>query len=765
MPALREVGHNMMRRLPVSDIRLILPALPIIAGGLALLGWLWDIDFLKRGMVASVAMNPATAICFILAGLETIRSLARNNTSSISHAGQLAIALVIVVSALKLSDLLLGTSFGIDTQLFAAKLAAEPGQPNKMAPNTAFCFFVLGLSVQLLRGRSNVSVLAAQLLALVAAIPALLAIAGYIYGVKSLIVVGVFIPMAINTAASFIFLSISVLLTHADKGFMFVFAKGARTRAISTVLLPAALLVPLVFGWISLAGQRAGLYDISFALALSVILNITALLLLIYVSVRRQFLSDSHQMKTETKLRDSEERSNELAVANESLQKEIRERMRMEGELRESEIKYRQLFEGSSDGLFLQDATGVFVDCNENGALMYGLTKADLIGYSPAAFTPERQPDGRLSVEIASERFAAALSGYPQKFELKNKRADGVVFDAEIALNRININGATCLHVVVRDISVRRQVDELMSRYKQVIDTSLDGFWMVDNQGYLLEANDAYASMSGYSIDELNGMHISQLDALEKPEDVEVRIKKVIRQGHDRFETQHRRKDGSVMDVEIATTYLAEKQQFVVFSHDITKRKQAEETIKSLAFYDPLTKLPNRRLFYDRLEQAMSASNRSHHHGAVLFLDLDNFKPINDTHGHEVGDLLLIEVARRISSCIREMDTAARFGGDEFVVLLSKLDTVEAESIAQAGIVAEKIRTMLGEPYILTVQQDREMKCTVEHHCTSSIGAMLFISHEYVADDILRFADVAMYQAKESGRNQIQFFEPKIRKL
>ena len=193
-------------------------------------------------------------------------------------------------------------------------------------------------------------------------------------------------------------------------------------------------------------------------------------------------------------------------------------------------------------------------------------------------------------------------------------------------------------------------------------------------------------------------------------------------------------------------------------TEDITERKKAEEQVRNFAFYDTLTQLPNRRMLNDRMGQAMAASKRSGRYGAVIFIDLDNFKPLNDTHGHDVGDLLLIEVAHRIIGCLREMDTVARFGGDEFVVMLSELDVDKELSVAQAGIVAEKIRVTLAEPYLLTRKHDGNVETTVEHHCTSSIGVGLFIDHEASQGDILKWADMAMYQAKEDGRNITRFF-------
>jgi diguanylate cyclase (GGDEF)-like protein len=154
----------------------------------------------------------------------------------------------------------------------------------------------------------------------------------------------------------------------------------------------------------------------------------------------------------------------------------------------------------------------------------------------------------------------------------------------------------------------------------------------------------------------------------------------------------------------------------------------------------------------------MAASKRSGCYGAAMFLDLDNFKPLNDKHGHDVGDLLLIEVAKRLKDCVREMDTVARFGGDEFVVMLNELDADKTESDTQARIVAEKILNTLSEPYLLTIKNDDHTDTTIEHHCTASIGVTLFTHHDEHQVDVLKLADAAMYHAKDAGRNSIYFY-------
>lgn len=198
------------------------------------------------------------------------------------------------------------------------------------------------------------------------------------------------------------------------------------------------------------------------------------------------------------------------------------------------------------------------------------------------------------------------------------------------------------------------------------------------------------------------------------------------------------------------------------FLTDITERKQEDELVHELAYHDALTGLANRRLLVDHLELALAGNRRHRRHGALLFLDLDNFKPLNDCHGHHVGDLLLVEVARRLTHCVRELDTVARFGGDEFVVLLGGLAAEEDVARQQAAQVAEKARRALAEPYVLTGTQGGQATA-VEHRCTASVGVLLFGGsgeRDAAAEALLDQADAAMYAAKDAGGNVVHFRDP-----
>jgi diguanylate cyclase (GGDEF)-like protein/PAS domain S-box-containing protein len=444
--------------------------------------------------------------------------------------------------------------------------------------------------------------------------------------------------------------------------------------------------------------------------------------------------------------------------------------------------------------------------------------------------------------------------------------------DVEVATSGAELNGETYLFASSRDITERKRIEASTLRYKRVIETSLDGFWLTDDQGNLLDTNQAYANMSGFSVEELKKMHINQLEAIERPEEVAARIEKIIKLGQDRFETRHRHKDGHLVDIEISTTFMQESQHFFVFCRNITERKQAEEAlrvaavafetheaivitdlraniisvnnafseitgynreevlgknpsilnsgkqdkafyidmwyqllnygswageiwdkrkngevypkwmtitaaknkcqetthyvaifnditarkkaeeeIRSLAFYDALTKIPNRRLFLDRLRSALNVSIRRNDYGAVLFIDLDRFKTLNDTLGHDYGDLLLIEVAARTKACVREMDTVARLGGDEFVVLIEGISEDYSDTVKKVGGVAEKIRDALAKTYTLKER---------EHNSSPSIGICVYHGRDSSEDEVLQRADMAMYQAKNAGRNSVRFFEP-----
>lgn len=298
-------------------------------------------------------------------------------------------------------------------------------------------------------------------------------------------------------------------------------------------------------------------------------------------------------------------------------------------------------------------------------------------------------------------------------------------------------------------------------KFRLLINNNHDIIFTLNQDGVITFASPAWTSHLGHPVDEVSGHPFAEfihpddlsiftaaLSGLFSSGQVQTNIEYRVRHA-DKSWRWHSSNAVPIKD---------EADKVVGFegsAKDITLQRGLEDAVRQLAFYDSLTKLPNRRLLTDRLSQVMAASKRASSYAALMFLDLDNFKPLNDTHGHDVGDQLLIEVAKRLTDSVREMDTVARFGGDEFIVLLSDLGSTEPA--AQASVVAEKIRAVLAKPFLLTIGQAATTHKVVAHHCTASIGVVVFVNHDLSQDDVLKWADDAMYQAKDAGRNSIRF--------
>ena len=293
-----------------------------------------------------------------------------------------------------------------------------------------------------------------------------------------------------------------------------------------------------------------------------------------------------------------------------------------------------------------------------------------------------------------------------------------------------------------------------------ILDNMVDGVITISERGLVESFNKAACEMFGFAADEVIGQSVSMLmpsthshrhqNYLEHHQKTgEARVIGVTREVHGL------RKGGVEFPIAISVTRISRSGRpiFIGLVRDITQRKQDEEEIRRLAFYDPLTSLPNRRLLMDRVKQALLTSARTGQHGALMFLDLDHFKHLNDTLGHDVGDLLLQQVAQRMRSCVREGDSVARLGGDEFVVLLESLSMNPQEAASQAEVIAGKVMAALGHPYVL-----REHV----HTSTPSIGIVIFLEDNESMDELLKKADVAMYQAKAAGRNTMRFFDPEM---
>ena len=430
-----------------------------------------------------------------------------------------------------------------------------------------------------------------------------------------------------------------------------------------------------------------------------------------------------------------------------------------------AEAKLRTLYaaiEQSPAAVVIADLNSCIQYVNPKFTATTGYSAAEAAGQNPRIFR-----SGQTAKETYVELWGKLSSGQAWEGELLNKRKNGELYWEEVRIAPVkNPAGSVTHYVAVKvDITARKQVEEELELFRLMVEKTGDCTFMIDDDDdcRMMYVNEAAVRHYGASRAEILTWRIPDWDPNFSYDMLPQHVANIKKVKHLTIESQHRLKDGSIVPVEVSLNYVLYKGRHCHVGHfrNISDRKRLEDQVRQLAFFDTLTKLPNRRLFNDRLSQAMSASKRSGCYGAVMFLDLDNFKPLNDAHGHAVGDLLLIDAANRLKGCVREADTVARFGGDEFVVMLSELSVDQDDSRSQALSVAEKIRTTLSEPYRLTVRQAGEADASIEHRCTASIGVALFIDHAASPDDILKWADDSMYQAKDAGRNTIRIHAAK----
>lgn len=416
------------------------------------------------------------------------------------------------------------------------------------------------------------------------------------------------------------------------------------------------------------------------------------------------------------------------------------------------------------DLVWLKDIDGVYLACNRSFEDFFGADAVDIVGKTDYDFVSKEQADffrdndrlallaeGRRSNE---ESLTFARGGYRGVFEtIKTPMRD-----AQGRL--IGVLG------IARDVSERKRSEQHLAIQADLLASLTEGIHLTSVETLtIVYANRQLEQLFGYEPQELLGCHVR---VLNDPNDTDVppmaqRIEEALAaNGRWEGDVRNVRKDGSVFWTHAVVSGFQHPEHgkvWISVHEDATARKQAENEVASLAFYDPLTALPNRRLMMDRAQQALAASARSSLTGALLLIDLDNFKVLNDTLGHDVGDQLLQEVGRRLVHHMRDGDTVARLGGDEFVVILSGLEA-GGDGLMQTQAVARKIQQTLNVSYELSSRTDDGVVTQHQHQCSPSIGICIFGGQRISVEELLKRADTAMYQAKRAGRNSICFYEP-----
>ncbi len=411
-------------------------------------------------------------------------------------------------------------------------------------------------------------------------------------------------------------------------------------------------------------------------------------------------------------------------------------------------------------GIIEQSLAGIYLI--QEGRFAYANQGfADIFGYDLPADIIGKVSVGEL---VAPEERAKVANNIRRRMEgevpemrysFTGLRKDGKRVEVEVHGRRMVYEGRPAVIGVILDITERRLAEQQL-RIAAAAFESQEGMLVTDADQVILRVNEAFSAITGYPCEEIVGKKPSVLSSGRHGKDFFAEMwDSILKTGAWQGEIWNKRKNGEVFPEWISITSVknadGEVTNYVGTFTDITERKAAESEIEYLAFYDQLTRLPNRRLLLDRLQQALAASARSGAEGALLFIDLDNFKDLNDTLGHDKGDLLLKLVAERLNACVREGDTVARLGGDEFVMMIEGLSNIPEEAAAQSKLIGEKTLKALNQPYPLANR---------EHHSTPSIGVTLFSDQSNNIDELLKRADLAMYKAKQAGRNTLCFFDP-----
>ena len=437
---------------------------------------------------------------------------------------------------------------------------------------------------------------------------------------------------------------------------------------------------------------------------------------------------------------------------------DITERKQALTALQTSEAWFRSIFENVNTGIASTDRSGRITRFNEAFRAMLGYDAQTLERMNFRDFT---HPDD-LQLEIVF--FDEILAGKRNHYHVTKRyiAQDGHILWVDLSAGAIRDAGGEVVNfvAVVQDITERKQAEEAL-RIAAAAFESQEGIVITDAKNVILRVNRSFTEITGYTAEEVVGQPVEMLRSDRHGPDFYAAMWEAI--GHTggwQGELWGRRKNGEIYPKWLTITAMKSDDgvvtHYVETETDISTRKAAEDQITHLAFYDPLTQLPNRRLLLERLQQALALSARSGQRGALLFIDLDHFKTLNDTLGHDKGDLLLQQVALRLVTCGREGDTVARLGGDEFVVLLEGLSEHPEEAATQGETVGEKILSTLNQPYLLAGHENRS---------TPSIGVTLFDGHQTTIEELLKQADLAMYQSKTAGRNTLRFFDPKMQAL
>jgi len=707
-----------------------------IIGVSVLIGWYTHNEVLIQVYSVYVPMQFNTALCFVITGTAINISLLGHK-----HTAWIGGVLLIFITLLTLAEYIFSLDFGIDQLLMQHYITVQTSNPGRMAPSTALCFLLAGIALVIfnIRVRSWKLTMAVGVLGSLILGFSIVALAAYKLSFEAAYGWGGYSRMAVHTAVGLIFVGISVV------------SLAWQHSSTNSTLFPFWFPVPVGVGvatimvslWLAFnAHEEQLLREYGSAGDIHLINNsllVAGVVLATVISLAAYLVQTARN------------REREIQLVNKNLTLQITERRSAEESLRDSEERWQFALESNRDGVWDWDLVTNEVFFSKRWKEILGYEENDVI-HTLEEWEKHVHPDDKAPFYDGVYRHfdPEASPFYQNEYRVlcKDNSYKWILDRGKVVLWS-HAHRPLRMIGTYMDITDRKLAEEQLQLSSQIFRETNEGIIVTNAKGIITDVNPAFCEITGYRNEDVIGKNPNILNSGKQPPGFYLEMWQTLKkQGHWNGEVWNRKKSGEFFAELLTISSILDKEgqvlHYVGIFTDITQSKEQQEALVLMAHYDVLTQLPNRILLADRFNRSIAHSKRNKNLIAVCFIDLDNFKPVNDNFGHNVGDELLIEVAERIKANIRDEDTASRQGGDEFVLLLGDI-----ENITECENMLKRINHALAEPYFI----DEQLIII-----SASVGVSLYPMDGEDLDALMRHADQAMYQAKLAGRNGFHLF-------
>jgi len=726
-------------------------AIAAIGGGcLVLCGWIFHVPVLKSVLPGLVTMKVNTALGIGLSGISLWLLLPDESNSRRAYIGRFVALFVAFLGAATLGEYLFGWSLEIDQLLFSddALLSLGTVSPGRMAPTTTTAFIAIGLALLLLDWKTRRGHRPAQGLSLWAGMVGILAITGYIYHATALYRILLYTQVALHTAVALFVLSVAIIFARPRTGIACNVTSEGPGGVMARRLVPAVIFIPILLGWVALKGQNAGLFGAKLGFALYATATTFIFAALVWLTARN--INEEHEQRSAAEI--------EIRELNISLEARVADRTRAL-ELQTAVLaQHAALLDLAHEAIIVRDMQNRILFWNRGAEIMYAW--------------PAKTAVGRITYELLKTELPQPIEEIEPQLLRQGHWEGGVIHHTRDGI-RLNVSTRWALQreadgtpvrvlAINQDITGRKQAEEALFVEKERAQVTLnsigDAVICTDIDGNITFLNIVAEKMTGWLWQDARGRPMAEVfrildgasrETIPNPMELAIGQNQVMSLP---LNCMLVRRDGFEIPIEDSVAPIHDRQGratgAVIVFRDVSATKAMALLMTHSAQHDFLTGLPNRMLLSDRIRQAIIAAPRHKKKVVVLFLDLDGFKHINDSLGHQIGDKLLQSIAKRLSDCVRGSDTVSRQGGDEFVVLLSEVEQAE-----DAAITARRMLEAVAEAHPI----DKH-----DLHVTTSIGVSVYPDDGLDPETLIKNADTAMYQAKENGRQSYQFFKPSM---